>query len=130
MKHDYDALTPAQKSKLTRQLNKLDEQRHSAYRLQWEIYRTKSDALYEEQRPQREQIQQEATQKIEALRAEILAIDEQMRKDVSALNTEHRDTCHPEFEEYNKAQTLAFQWHKGKREELINAFYAEVEASN
>ena len=52
MKPNYDNLTPAQKAQFTRLSNKIEEQKWAAYQIQWETYKTKSNALHAEIEPQ------------------------------------------------------------------------------
>lgn len=134
--NSYDDLTPSNKRKLTRLINKLDDQRYATYRLQWEAYRAKADALYEEQHAHRAKIKSQAQEQtdilreqIEAINIQIDAINSQATDELRALNTAHREACSPEFQEYDKAQALATEWYKVERTKAVEEFYKDVEVN-
>jgi len=130
MNRTYDNLTPSQKAKLTRLINKLDDQKWAASRIQYAAYQAKQDEIQTEQQPRREQIQSEAAEKIAALREQIIEIDKQMRAELQGLYNEQREQTKPLFEAYETARTLAHEWHKVEEAKVVDKFYTEVEAGN
>ena len=126
MKPDYDNLTPAQKAKFTRLANKLDEQRYSAYQIQWETYKEKSAQLHAETEPQIAQIKDEAENRIAELSLQIKEIREKANEEISKLRNEVRAECAPEFQAYEDAFSLASKWRNQKWETIKNEFWKEL----
>lgn len=126
MKKDYDDLTPAEKARLTRLLNKLDEKKWAASAIQYNIYREKSDANYLLVSPQIDAVREEYGTKINALFEQISQLREEQGEKVRALNDAHREVARPEFEEYQKASDLAHKWYLSARDEAVAKFYEEV----
>jgi hypothetical protein len=126
MKPNYDDLTPAQKAKFTRLANKLDDQRHAAYQIQWETYSKKSTTLSAEIEPQIEAIRLEAQQKVEALRQQIKEITDTASNEVWELRKQVSAECAPEFKAYEEASSRAFKWRNEKWEEVKANFWKEL----
>jgi hypothetical protein len=126
MKPSYDDLTPAQKAKLTRLINKLNEQRMSAWAIQWDAYKKKQRELSAISDPIVQQMKKEMF--------EAIAVHEQAIKDLRAkydenywaIITADREKAKPESEEYIKAQDLAQKWFNEQREKKIAEFWKEL----
>jgi len=127
MSDRYDLLTPAQKSKLTRTINKLSESRVSL----------RAEALYKEFQAKRDEVSPEAEAKIQAIEAEAEAKSEALREQIKAIKTEKCEQESARREQVNAYKPEQGQTrrtapdeegkaYRAKEKEVIEAFYAEV----
>ena len=126
MKKDYDNLTPAQKARLTRTYNKLNEQRIAASTIQWEAYNAKRSEVFAEVEPKVKEIQAEAQARIETLREQIKAISAQADNLVAALRMDAREECKTESDAWTLASDSATKWHNEKWEAAKDDFWKEL----
>ena len=122
----YDQLTPSEKAKLTRRLNKLDDQRHATYRLQFQVYRAKEKELSKVSNPKIDEILSEENAKVAELMAQIKAIKDEAGEKIKAIRKADREACQSEFDEYMKASSLAHEWWKAEHKKTTEEFYKEV----
>ena len=126
MKPDYDALTPAQKSKLTRLVNKLDEQRIAAWKIQWEAYKAKQSELSAVSSPIIQEMKKELTEAIAIHEQAIKDLRAKHDEDYWAIINEDREKAKPESDEYQKASSMAHQWYLKERDKVVGAFWKEL----
>ena len=125
MKRNYDDLTPAQKSKWTRESNKLYEQRWNGYGIQYDIWNEKKTALDLEDKPIIDAIKAEAQEKIDKLKQQIFDIQEERGNKISKIYNENREACAEEFKAYEEACDMAHAWWRKEDEKLTERMWTE-----
>ena len=132
MKPNYDALTPAQKAKLTRLSNRLDDQKRGAFQIQLENYQKKQKAVQEVSEPIIQEMNAQATEKMLSLREQIHALQDEieaLRKDnsaaIGAIRDEYRKEYEAEWNAYLQAIDLANEWRANKWKELSREMWRE-----
>ena len=128
MEREYDNLTPAQKSKLTRRHNKAWEERNLKMKdVLYHLYITKrkeAEALYPT-----ESIYEEASVKIEALKEQIKQIETERNAKVSEMRNLQNNHTKAEFEAYNQESSREWAEYRATQEGITEAFWAEIEAN-
>lgn len=128
MSDRYDDLTPAQKAKMTRIFNKLDDQKYQAYRIQFETYQAKRTELWDNRQPELDQIDAEYQAKLAELAELQKEAEEARRAKRGAIIDQITEQYKPEADRYQEAYKMALEWQTAERKRLLEAFWAEIEA--
>jgi hypothetical protein len=124
--YDYDKLTPAQKGKLTRLLNKLEESRVSLRsQALYEAYCAKREEVWPDAQEEIKSIESEAKAKIELLKAQIAEIEDTSAEEREEIIGKVTAYTHDAQMAWWEASDEDWKAYRAKEEQVIAEFYAE-----